>query len=447
MPWDPSPPQGFTSGQSQVIIGRPPIPLFGAPQGIGDAPAENLLLANFPLLGDTDFNRYKFYQVNKGEFAEAQSDFIWEITASVGPGVLQEASGFDIKPFGVGRSLTNAIVTGNSFDPELTINVFQLSDDELHLFGWEFSTGIIHEWVLSAPHVFPPTGTASDFQFSHPDTNGRDMKFILNGTKLVTVGVSNMTAEIYSLPTPNSLSSTPILEQTRDLTTLTDAPGASEFSSDGTNFYTISGDFDDVTQWESLSSHTLPLLADDPDRSFVFDPPITDSLGNLRILKDRLSMYLMSNTPDQISKYLFTDGFDNIPLTTKPPAEIFSTSSLDTNTRAMSLSKDESLLWFSGRQNNILQELELPLSASVVVDYEVTAVNVTTGDFTIKVRVPSIEDFTFIQIVFGNAAATDGSTTLGAGTALSTFETPLLTKDEDNFLVDNLGNNIEVVGQ
>ena len=38
--WNPSPPQGFSSGQGQVIIGRPIIPLIEPPQGIGGAPAE-----------------------------------------------------------------------------------------------------------------------------------------------------------------------------------------------------------------------------------------------------------------------------------------------------------------------------------------------------------------------------------------------------------------------
>jgi len=33
--WHPDPPQGFSKSQSQVIIGRPMIPLYGAPQGIG----------------------------------------------------------------------------------------------------------------------------------------------------------------------------------------------------------------------------------------------------------------------------------------------------------------------------------------------------------------------------------------------------------------------------
>jgi len=35
MTWNPDPPQGVTSEQGLVIIGRSPIPRFGAPQGIG----------------------------------------------------------------------------------------------------------------------------------------------------------------------------------------------------------------------------------------------------------------------------------------------------------------------------------------------------------------------------------------------------------------------------
>lgn len=46
MLWHPDPPQGFSKEQSQVIIGRPVIPLFGAPQGIGGVtpPVGNTML-------------------------------------------------------------------------------------------------------------------------------------------------------------------------------------------------------------------------------------------------------------------------------------------------------------------------------------------------------------------------------------------------------------------
>ncbi len=36
MTWNPDPPQGVTSEQGLVIIGRPIIPRFGSPQGIGE---------------------------------------------------------------------------------------------------------------------------------------------------------------------------------------------------------------------------------------------------------------------------------------------------------------------------------------------------------------------------------------------------------------------------
>jgi len=36
MLWHPDPPQGFTREQGQIIIGRPIIPVIGAPQGVGE---------------------------------------------------------------------------------------------------------------------------------------------------------------------------------------------------------------------------------------------------------------------------------------------------------------------------------------------------------------------------------------------------------------------------
>lgn len=38
MLWHPDPPQGFSQSQGLVIIGRPVIPLYGAPQGVGVTP-------------------------------------------------------------------------------------------------------------------------------------------------------------------------------------------------------------------------------------------------------------------------------------------------------------------------------------------------------------------------------------------------------------------------
>jgi len=76
--------------------------------------------------------------------------------------------------------------------------------------------------------------------------------------------------------------------------------------------------------------------------------------------------------------------------------------------------------------------------------YEVTSIDVITGNFTIKITNPTLKDLDVIQIVFGKSDATDGSTSLGTGNTLSTHIMPLLTKDEENVLVDDQGNEIKV---
>jgi len=445
MPWNPDPPQGFSKSQGQVIIGRPPIPLFGGPQGIaaGISAPVDALLAIYPPLGDIDYSKYKFYQVNKGEFTEPQTDFIWEITDTVGPGVLTQASGFDIRPFLKDeRDLSLARNTLNTFDPQISIIMMQLSDDQLHLFAWEVFLGTIHEWVLSAPRVFPADGTPSDFQFTQSEEDGRDIKFIENGTKMVIVGVANKTVEIYSLPTPNSLSSTPVLLESFDTSFTLSNPMSCEFSLDGMQLYVIDFNSDTVNQWNLTSPFTLPAESTPFDREFPFSPPINTSNGNCRMLKDGAAFYLMSNNPRQINKYINTDGRNQIPTVNKSPDALFNLSPLSTFPLSISLSVDNSLLWFLDANIMTIFELFLP---GVLLEYEVVSVNVSTGEFTIKVKVPSIKDFTFIQIAFGNASATDDSTPLAGGTTLSTFETPLLTKDEDIFLVDDQGRNIMVV--
>jgi len=405
---------------------------------------EDPILAIYPPLGDIDYSRYKFYQVNKGEFTEAQTDFIWEITDSVGPGVFQEASGFDIRPFlSNERDLTQARDTGNSFAPLTNTQVMQMSDDQLHLFIWALG-GVIQEWVLSAPAVFPPDGTSPDFTFSTTETNGRDIKFLKNGTEMAIVGAVNETVEIYSLPTPNSLSTTPILLQSFSTTFAFSDAGSCEFSLDEMKLYVVSISTDTVNQWNLTSPRVLPTAGTPVDRVFPYNPTVSLSNGNVRMLKDGTAFYLVSTTPDQINKYVNTNGANQIPITNKSPDTIFNLVGFGGDAVGMSISQDESFLWFMDNFNDTVNELFLP---GLLLEYEVVSVNVSTGDFTIKVKVPSIVDFTFIQIAFGNAAATDGSTTLVTDSTLSTFETPLLTKDEDNFLVDDQGRNIVAVGQ
>ena len=435
-------PQGMADQQSLRNRLRPN---FWPPQGIaGGAPPiiEDLLKALYPPLDNPNYLNHKFYQVNPGEFETPQTNFIWEITNSVGPGIFQQASGFDIRPFLSPiptNNLANAFDTGNDFEPGFSLNVIQLSDDQLHLFGWEAVTGIIHEWVLSGPAVFPSDFTPSDFQFTPPsETNGRDIKILDNGSKIVIAGEINDSIELFELTTKNSLSTTPIFLASFDLSLQNTTISSCDYSTDGKKLYVLFRNADTLNQWNLTERFTLPAPGTLPDRTFPFNPPVTASNGNNRMSPDGSFFYVISTDPDQISKYL-TDGKDNIPTVNVDPISTFATSFLEGNTRAMSVSLDNSHIWFSGRGKDTLFELELPPG---FLQYEVTSVNVGTGDFTIKVLIPTIQDHTFIQMAFGNAAATDKSTPLGSGTTLSTSVKPLLVKDEDNFWVDNMGRNV-----
>jgi len=73
------------------------------PQGIQAKPSilieENPLLALFPPIGDASFQFYKFYQVNKNQVQTAQTNATVLITDTLGPGIIQQASGFDIRAF------------------------------------------------------------------------------------------------------------------------------------------------------------------------------------------------------------------------------------------------------------------------------------------------------------------------------------------------------------
>ncbi len=447
-------PDGLQSNAQNILVHLNEII---PPQGIGNGGITPLvgdpIKVSLPAIGDIDYTNYKFYQVNKGEISGEQTDFIWEISDTLGPGVFQEASGLDIRPFtGTGRNLSDPTVatSRDSFDPQFIagsgfVNIFQLSPDRLHLFGWEMDTDLIHEWILTAPGVLPADGTPSDFTFdvSIYETNGRDMTFVDNGNKFMITGVSEDKVHLFSLPTKNSLSTTPIKIDELDLAVLgkTGTAGGVDFSPDGTKFILLGTTEDTIWQWLRLSPFTLPGNSVNPNKEFTFSPVI-ESLGNCRFSPDGDSIYVPSrDTPDRISKYstdgnfLIPLGMPEIPTQTSQDLSI----TVDPDLRGLSLLENESEIFISGRSNNTVHKLFIP---GVPLEYEVTAMNVSTGAFTIKVKVPTLKDFDFIQIIFGNAAALDESTALGAGNVLSTHVTPLLTKDEDNILIDDQENRI-----
>jgi len=83
MTWTPDPPQGTSSEQGQIIIGRPPIPRFGAPQGIDgvlvgvDMLYEDLEIMGYEVEGwlPAGFQQRIPLTINTGQVPSTQTDF------------------------------------------------------------------------------------------------------------------------------------------------------------------------------------------------------------------------------------------------------------------------------------------------------------------------------------------------------------------------------------
>lgn len=119
--WKPEPPQGFSSEQELVIIGRPPIAKFSTPQGLGNggiSPVEvNQIFAQYPTQADPTFAFYKFYQVKPSTITETQFGMAVLIEDSLPIGVIQEALGLDIRAFD-----SDGLPIPYEYDDEITIN-------------------------------------------------------------------------------------------------------------------------------------------------------------------------------------------------------------------------------------------------------------------------------------------------------------------------------------
>ena len=106
------------------------------PQGVGGvAPPvqENPLLAIYPPIADNTFQFYKFYQIKKNQVPTTQTNMPLVIIDTVGSGIFQQASGFDIRAFDSTGSPLNyevqSITTGPG-DFIIWIDVTTVKDSE-----------------------------------------------------------------------------------------------------------------------------------------------------------------------------------------------------------------------------------------------------------------------------------------------------------------------------
>lgn len=96
---------------------------------LGDRPIESL----FPPIADATFQFYKFYQINNNQVPSVQTNKPLVIIDTLGAGIIQEASGFDIRVFdNTGTSIPYEVieVTPGSGDFIVWINMAVVQDSE-----------------------------------------------------------------------------------------------------------------------------------------------------------------------------------------------------------------------------------------------------------------------------------------------------------------------------
>jgi len=418
------PPQGYEGGE--VI---PPEPVI-----------ENLLKVTYPSHGNIDYNNYKFYQISKGQIIQPNGDVIIRIEDTIGSGKFLEPSGFDIRAFhGEERDLQGAVAVDNSFSPlgAETYNVFQMSHDLLHFFGWEDNGPFLKEWGILGfdptiiPGTFPNDGTAPEHVTNPSEANGRDIWISKDGNYFMICGVSQNTAELSTLTTPYTLKGGDTLVASFDMSFL-GTVASCEFTNDGKFFNAMIIDLGQIVQWQ-VPPYTFPAPFTAPDRIFPYNPPIISTNGNVRTSDNGNHMYIVSDSPNQISKYELDENYV-IPIVNKLPESSVDLTSVDSSIRGITISDDESRIWLSGRTQNKITELHIP---STELLYNVISVDTITGKFTVDVTIPNGKDFDFFHLSFGNPSATNGSTVITSGETLLTENSPLLTKDTPTILVNH----------
>lgn len=114
-------------------------PSFWPPQGIGQEVIEDKqILVQFPPIADTSYQRFRFYQIRKGQASGTETNMPLVIIDHLDPGVIQQASGFDIRAFNsVGVDLPYESI-------DIIINGDTSADIILH-----FKMGIVRddEWI------------------------------------------------------------------------------------------------------------------------------------------------------------------------------------------------------------------------------------------------------------------------------------------------------------
>lgn len=397
-------PDGPPSNNAQNIL--VPLNEFVPPQGygVGVAPVlEDPLLALYPPIADNTFQFYKFYQIKKNQVPTTQTNMPLVIIDTVGSGIFQQASGFDVRAFDsngvpLEYQVQNVIIGTGSF--VIWINVTTVKDNEFIqlTFGKPIATD-----AQNPPAVW--AGYAHSHLMNEVPAGVGSIKD--------SVAIPGDGDPVATLQTPAKVGD----GQFFDSTTLPDASHIFFPSYDVTTSFTI-------TMW--LQTTTTA-------RSFLFLINDASGGGDLpgifsEIRATGLVRFGYRNPPS-------AGGGDEIANSSIPINDgVFHRLTLiyDDDNNELRMRIDKAAV---GSAATALPPQSIPLNNIMgsTIGFAL-ALNGILQQFKTFAGVKSIDK---LDAEFNNQDNNDAFW----------FKTPLLENGEDNFLVDDMGRNIVVVGQ
>ena len=194
----------------------PPQGRRGPPAAVGDS-----ILTLFPPIGDATFQFYKFYQIKPGQVPTTQTNMPVVIIDTLGAGILQQASGFDIRVFdSAGGILEYEVQSVNTVTGEIIVwvNMPTVQDSEFIqlVFGKPTATdgsnsALVYDSNYSSVYHLNGVGT---------DSTSNAENFTLNGVTTVAAKIGDgldFTGVVADFTIANPYNSFPSVELTSEI--------------------------------------------------------------------------------------------------------------------------------------------------------------------------------------------------------------------------------------
>lgn len=393
------------------FISHPPRPLFPNVQedhfrSVGPPVEGDKLLALFPPIGDATYQFYKFYQIKNGQTQGVNVNMPLVIIDTLGAGIIQEASGFDIRVFDSSGSPLDyevAEVTPGTGDFIVFVNVATVADGEFVqlTFGKPTATdgsnpnAVYDVNYKGAYHLSEPTG-ATIIDSSSNNNDGTPSVGLEPVSVDAKIGKGLDFSTLDAMATlPNSLGEDYTISIWGKIPASDDRTGVNAFNGNQILNADVGGNADDYIPMAVINNHMSTFIGESGGTNFTLEGDIIVN----------------------------TDVFIAITITrlrgTLGELQIYINGELD---KSLSV-------------NNLKT---LTDSASIFFGVMNVGVGRDTGGTYDELRFSDIvRTADWIKTEFNNQNDNDAFW----------FTTPLLTNGEDNFLVDDQGRFIVAEGQ